>query len=76
MLVTFEKEYLKLLYSTGKSDKKHRFQPQVVKKYAHVIDLMKYEHDVLGLMKYKALHYEHLSGDKQGLSSVRVNDQY
>ena len=27
-------------------------------------------------MKYKALHYEHLSGDKQGLSSVRVNDQY
>ena len=29
MLVTFEKEYLKLLYSTGKSDKKHRFQPEI-----------------------------------------------
>lgn len=28
------------------------------------------------LAKYNSLHYEKLSGDKQGLSSVRVNDQY
>ncbi len=34
------------------------------------------EEDVLGLMKYNSLNYEHLTGDKQGLSSVRVNDQY
>lgn len=64
------------LYLIGKADKKHRFQPQVVKKYIQVVDLMRDEDNVLGLVKYNALHYERLSGDKQGLSSVRVNDQY
>lgn len=27
-------------------------------------------------MKYNSLNYERLKGNKQGLSSVRVNDQY
>lgn len=27
-------------------------------------------------MKYGSLHYEHLHGNKEGLSSARVNDQY
>ena len=27
-------------------------------------------------MKYNSLNYEKLKGDKEGLSSVRVNDQY
>ncbi len=34
------------------------------------------ETNVLGLMKYNALRYEKLVGNKQGLSSVRINDQY
>lgn len=34
------------------------------------------ETNVLGLMRYGSLHYEHLHGDKEGLASVRVNDQY
>ena len=34
MLVTFDKEYLKELYVSGKcSDKKHRFQPQIISGY-------------------------------------------
>ena len=34
MLVTFDKEYLKELYVSGKcSDKKHRFQPDAIKRY-------------------------------------------
>lgn len=37
---------------------------------------MKNEQNVLGLTKYKVLNYERLSGDKNGISSVRVNDQY
>ena len=32
--------------------------------------------NVLSLAKYNALHYEKLVGDKAGLSSLRVNDQY
>ncbi|PZX16867.1 proteic killer suppression protein [Breznakibacter xylanolyticus] len=32
--------------------------------------------DTLALMKYHSLNYEKLKGDKSGVSSVRVNDQY
>lgn len=32
--------------------------------------------NVLSLAKYNSLRYEKLVGDKNGLSSVRVNDQY
>lgn len=37
---------------------------------------MRDEDNVLGLAKYNSLRYEKLTGDKQGLSSVSVNDQY
>lgn len=30
----------------------------------------------MGLCQYNSLRYEKLKGDKVGLSSVRVNDQY
>ena len=77
MLVTFEKEYLQELYNKGQAnDKKHRFQPQIVRKYIRIIDLMMELKDVVSLNNYGGLHYEHLHGDKEGLSSVKVNDQY
>ena len=77
MIVTFEQTYLQELYTEGKaSDKKHRFQPQIVSKYVKVVNLMKQQENVLGLTKYGSLHYEKLHGDKEGTSSVRVNDQY
>lgn len=77
MIVTFEQDYLKELYEDGQAkDKKHRFQPQIVKKYTRVVDLMMELPNVMDLMRYVGLHYEHLHGDKEGLSSVRVNDQY
>ena len=71
MIVTFEEDYLRELYEDGQaSDKKHRFQPQIIKKYTRVVNLMKAETNVIGLTKYGSLHYEHLHGDKEGLSSV------
>lgn len=76
MEIYFNEKYLRDLYTTGKADKKHRFQPQIVKKYIRIIDLMRMENNVLGLAKYNSLNYEKLTGDKRGLSSVRVNDQY
>lgn len=33
MIVIFDKDYLRELYETGKSDKKHRFQPDIIKRY-------------------------------------------
>lgn len=77
MIVLFEQEYLKELYVKGEAnDKKHRFQPQIVRKYTRVIDLMIERENVMGLTKYGGLHYEKLHGDKEGLSSVRINDQH
>ncbi len=76
MNVFFDQQYLADLYQTGDGGKKHRFQPQIVKKYIQIVDLMKALEDVSGLMKYNSLRYEQLKGDKLGISSVRINDQY
>lgn len=77
MEIIFDKEYLRQLYEQGKcSDKKHRNQPQVIKKYTKVIDLMFASPNTMSLAKYNSLHYEKLVGNKTGLSSVRVNNQY
>lgn len=77
MEIIFDKEYLRQLYEHGRcSDKKHRYQPQVIKKYTKVIDLMYASPNTMSLAKYNSLHYEKLVGDKTGLSSVRVNNQY
>ena len=41
MVVTFDKEYLKELYEFGKAnDKKHRFQPDIVRRYKRCIDII------------------------------------
>ena len=77
MIVVFEKEYLQELYVQGRtSNRKYWFQPQIVAKYVKVLNLMKQQENILGLMKYGSLHYEKLCGDKEGTSSVRVNEQY
>lgn len=77
MEIKFDKKYLEELYLEGKtSDKKHRFQPQIVAKYRKTVDLLESVAIVEDLYRYHSLHYEVLVGDKEGLESVRVNDQY
>ena len=77
MEIKFEKKYLEELYLNGKtSDKKHRFQPQIIAKYRKTIDLLESLPVVEDLYRYHSLHYEVLVGDKAGMESVRVNDQY
>ncbi len=77
MEIKFEEDYLSELYYEGKShDKRHRFQPQIVKKYIRVIDLMESLDSIEDLYRFNALHYEKLVGDKKGRESVKVNDQY
>ena len=44
--------------------------------FTRTIDLMKNLSNVMCLAQYGGLHYEALHGDKEGLSSVKVNDQY
>jgi proteic killer suppression protein len=77
MLVTFEKDYLRELYEVGSSkDKKHRYQPDIVRRYQKGITFLKNVQSVEALYKIHSLNYEVLSGDKNGISSIRVNDQY
>lgn len=77
MEISFDKEYLSEFYYKGKcSDKKHRYQPQIVKRYIRVIDLLAAVDAIEDLFAYNSLNYEVLKGDKKGLESVRVNDQY
>jgi proteic killer suppression protein len=77
MVVTFEKEYLQELYETEKAtEKKHRFQPQVIARYVRCIDILMGAPNTEALYTINSLHYEKLKGDKKGISSVKVNDQY
>ena len=53
MIVTFEQTYLQELYTEGKvSDKKHRFQPQIVSKCVKIVNLLKQKKHVIGVDKY------------------------
>lgn len=77
MIVTFEEVYLREYYEKGKSDnKKHRFQPSVIKSYKRSIDYLKAASSKEDLYPIKSLHFEALHGKKEGLFSVRAGLQY
>ena len=77
MEIKFDKKYLQELYETGKTtDKKNRFQPQIATKFKKTISILKSVSCIEDLFLYNSLQYEKLKGNKEGLESVRVNDQY
>jgi proteic killer suppression protein len=77
MIVTFEEEYLMELYKKGRtSNKKYRFQPDIIKRYIRQIDTLISAPSQESLYKINSLHFKALQGNKKGLFSVRVNDQY
>lgn len=77
MIVTFDKEYLSELYYGGKCrDKKHRYQPDIIKRYKQRIDTLNDASCIEALYRLRSLNYEVLTGDKAGISSIRVNDRY
>jgi proteic killer suppression protein len=76
MQIVFKQDYLSDLYYTRKSEKGHWFQPEVVKKYIKVVNILKNAKTVNDLFPFNSLNYEKLKGDKAGLESVRVTDKY
>ncbi|GHV32403.1 hypothetical protein FACS1894177_08470 [Bacteroidia bacterium] len=71
MEIKFDKKYLSEMYYKGQSsDKKHHFQPQVVRKYQRCIDLLEGATSIETLYQYNALNYEVLKGGKAGISSI------
>lgn len=77
MYIEFDKEYLRELYTDGKtSDKKHRYQPKVIKGYQKAVFLLSSANAITDLFRNNSLNYEVLQGDKKGISSVRIDRQY
>ena len=77
MIVVFTQDYLLELYEKGStSDKKHRFQPNVVRGYQKGINYLKVVNKIEDLFPIKSLNYEVLTGDKKGISSIPANDKY
>ena len=76
MEVIFAKNNLKDLYMEGKSsEKKHRFQKDIIKRYRNAVDKIAEAIKPEDLMQINSLRYEKLKGNKYGLSSVRVSDK-
>lgn len=77
MLIEFDKEYLRELFEQGRtSDKKYRYQPEIVKGYKECVMYLKWANNIEQLYPIHSLNYEILQGDKKGISSVRINLQY
>ena len=77
MYIEFDKDYLRELYTDSKTkDKKHRFQPEIIRNYQKVVFLLSAANTVTDLFRNNSLNYEVLQGDKKGISSVRINKKY
>ena len=52
------------------------FQKSLIQQYKNRIKLLESIEKITDLYSFKSLHFEKLKGDKSGLSSIRLNDQY
>lgn len=77
MVVIFNEIYLRELFETGfTTDKKHRFQPDIIKRYKRRIEMLQAAPSPETLYQFNSLNFEALSGDKAGHFSIRVNNKY
>ena len=77
MLIEFDKDYLRELFEQGRaSDKKHRYQPEIIRGYRKCVMCLKRASSVEQLFPIRSLNYEVLQGEKKGISSVMINLQY
>ena len=66
MFIEFDKDYLRELFEPGRtSDKKHRYQPEVIKGYQKAVASLKRAINVEMLYRLNSLNYEVLKGDKK-----------
>ena len=74
MEVEFQKDYLKDLYYTGKTkDKQHRFQPDVVRKYVRVVEILAAVYRMEDLFRFNSLNFEAIGNNSY---SVRIDYHY
>ncbi len=74
MEVQFQKDYLSDLYYTGKTnDKRHRFQPEVIRKYVRVVGILDAVNRMEDLFLFNSLNFEAIGNDEY---SVRIDYHY
>lgn len=74
MDIVFQKEYLRELFYKGKcSDKQHRYQPEVVRKYVRVVGVLDAVNRMEDLFRFNSLHFESLNANDY---SVRIDYHY
>lgn len=77
MEIVFVRTHLMELYTYGRtSDKKFRFQPNIISKYVQTFDILRSASCTEDLFVFRSLNYKKLKGNKNGVASVRINDQY
>lgn len=77
MVIEYDQKYLRELYEEGKTtDKKHRFQPKVIRGYQKAVRYLSEARRIEDLFRFNSLNYEALTGDKKGRSSVRADGKY
>lgn len=76
MKIEFENDELVDLYEGKKAKGKPKYQKTVVKAFIKAVKKLQAAPNPEFLYQLHSLHYEALTGKKQGLFSVRVNNQY
>lgn len=75
MEIKFDKEYLEELYNDGKaSNKKYRFQPQVIKKYQKRVDTLAGVTRIEELFTLNSLNFEAMESSDS--YSIRIDYHY
>jgi proteic killer suppression protein len=77
MEIEFEQEYLKELFTEGKTkNRKIRFQQSVIAQYIKTVNALRSAPNTEFLYRLKSLHYEKKSGNLKDIEAVWVNNQY
>jgi proteic killer suppression protein len=76
MVVEFETEELKELYTTNKLRGKQQFPVQVIRQYRLRVYTLIHIEKLEDLRQLRGWNLEQLKGDRKGQYSLRLNDQY
>jgi toxin HigB-1 len=77
MEILFQNQLLADLYEGKKvTDKRFKSNPTLVKQYVKTVNKLSAVSRIEDMYILASLNYEKLSGDREGQSSVRINDQF
>jgi toxin HigB-1 len=77
MEILFQNQILADLFEGKKvNDKRFKSNPTLVKQYVKTVNKLSAVSRIEDLYVLTSLNYEKLSGDREGQSSVRINDQF